>query len=98
MLRSAESRRTRSMRRLASNRSLARSMKSRATIEQAKGILIARLGCTPEQAFHLLVSQSQHENRKVRDLAGELVSRNTKRQGDGEQRGGRTRPRAPANR
>ncbi len=50
-------------------------IKSRAEIEQAKGILIARTGCTPDMAFELLVGQSQHENRKVRDIAEELVQR-----------------------
>jgi AmiR/NasT family two-component response regulator len=35
--------------------------------------LIGSTGCTPDQAFELLVRQSQHENRKLRDVAIELV-------------------------
>ena len=50
-------------------------MASRATIEQAKGILMARGGTTPEQAFEMLVRASQRENRKLRDVATDLVDR-----------------------
>jgi transcriptional regulator with GAF, ATPase, and Fis domain len=50
-------------------------MASRATIEQAKGIIMAAVGCGPDAAFDRLVQQSQHENRKLRELAEELVSR-----------------------
>jgi len=51
----------------------------RAEIEQAKGILIAATGCTPDEAFELLVQQSQHENRKVRTIAIELVESKMRR-------------------
>jgi GAF domain-containing protein len=50
-------------------------MASRATIEQAKGILMARGGITADQAFEMLVRASQRENRKLRDVATELVER-----------------------
>lgn len=50
-------------------------MASRATIEQAKGILMATVGCGPDEAFERLVEQSQYENRKLRLVAEELVSR-----------------------
>lgn len=50
-------------------------MDSRAAIEQAKGIIMATTGCGPDEAFQLLVRQSQHENRKLRELAEELVTR-----------------------
>lgn len=50
-------------------------MASRAVIEQAKGIVMARVGCDADAAFQLLVEQSQHENRKLRDIAAELVER-----------------------
>jgi hypothetical protein len=53
---------------------LREALRSRAVIEQAKGILIATAGCTPDEAFALLVRQSQHENRKLREVAGELVA------------------------
>ena len=58
-------------------RQLRQAMESRAVIEQAKGILIATTGCSPEEAFHLLVQQSQHENRKLREIAAELVAMKT---------------------
>ncbi|MFG1928688.1 ANTAR domain-containing protein [Cryptosporangium sp. NPDC048952] len=49
-------------------------MASRAVIEQAKGILIARHGCSPEEAFGQLTQMSQHANRKLRDIAAALVA------------------------
>jgi GAF domain-containing protein len=48
-------------------------MRSRATIEQAKGILMARLGCTADEAFGYLSRQSQQVNRKLHEIAAELV-------------------------
>lgn len=53
--------------------SLQRAMESRATIEQAKGIIMATAGCSADDAFVLLRQQSQIENRKLRDIAAELV-------------------------
>ncbi len=50
-------------------------MASRATIEQAKGILMAQSGLTADEAFAVLVRASQRENRKLRDIAAELVAR-----------------------
>jgi GAF domain-containing protein len=46
---------------------------SRATIEQAKGIIMATLRCDADTAFRRLVEQSQHENRKLRDVADAVV-------------------------
>lgn len=46
---------------------------SRAVIDQAKGILMAARGIGAEEAFDLLVRQSQQQNRKLRDLAEEFV-------------------------
>jgi hypothetical protein len=48
-------------------------LESRAVIEQAKGVLMATAGCTADEAFPLLRRQSQHENRKLRDVAEQLV-------------------------
>ena len=48
-------------------------MASRATIEQAKGILMAERRCTPDDAFAILVELSQATNRKLRDVASALV-------------------------
>ncbi|HRW39196.1 MAG: GAF and ANTAR domain-containing protein [Acidimicrobiales bacterium] len=54
---------------------LRRAMDSRATIEQAKGIIMARTGCDDEGAFDLLRQQSQAENRKLREVAEGIVRR-----------------------
>lgn len=54
---------------------LAEAMQSRAVIEQAKGIVMAQSGVNPDDAFQLLVRASQRENRKLRDIAAELVQR-----------------------
>ena len=56
-------------------RNLTVAMESRAVIEQAKGILIARHGLGDDEAFDLLRQQSQTENRKLRDVATEIVDR-----------------------
>ncbi len=54
-------------------RNLTRAMESRAVIEQAKGVLIARHGLGDDESFDMLRSRSQTENRKLRDIAAELV-------------------------
>ncbi len=46
---------------------------ARATIEQAKGVLVARSHCTPDEAFATLVRRSQHENRKLRLVAEDIL-------------------------
>jgi AmiR/NasT family two-component response regulator len=48
-------------------------MESRAVIEQAKGIIMARDKCTAEQAFDMLTRISQQQNIKLRDLAQGIV-------------------------
>jgi GAF domain-containing protein len=50
-------------------------LESRATIEQAKGIIIGQSRVSPEEAFKLLVRASQRENRKLREIAAEIVDR-----------------------
>jgi GAF domain-containing protein len=52
---------------------LQKAMQFRSVIEQAKGILIERHKLTAEQAFRLMADASMHTNRKVRDVAEELV-------------------------
>ena len=59
---------------------LQRAMRSRATIEHAVGILMARGGGTPEETFQLLVRASQRENRKLRDIAADIVDHAVHRQ------------------
>lgn len=54
-------------------------LKSRAVIDQAKGITMAVRGITADEAFMLLVEQSQRENRKVRLVAEEFVANAVKR-------------------
>jgi hypothetical protein len=44
-------------------------------IEQAKGVLMARGGCRPDEAFDILRRASQRMNIKVRDLAADIVRR-----------------------
>lgn len=46
---------------------------SREVIGQAQGILMERFKITPEMAFHLLLLASQDANRKLRDIADDLV-------------------------
>lgn len=46
---------------------------SRAVIEQAKGMLMARHGTTADRAFEMLLAMSRTEQRKVRDLAADVV-------------------------
>jgi AmiR/NasT family two-component response regulator len=48
-------------------------MESRATIEQAKGILMGAHRCSADAAFSMLVERSQRTNRKLRDVAQALV-------------------------
>ena len=49
-------------------------MESRAVIEQAKGIIVAREHCTTGQAFTVLARMSQRSNTKLRDIATTLVT------------------------
>lgn len=42
-------------------------------IEQAKGIIMARYRCGPEEAFEILCGMSQHANVKPRILAERMV-------------------------
>lgn len=56
-------------------------MSTRGVIDQAKGILMAREGLSADDAFERLRRASQRENRKVLELAQEIVS-GTPRQSD----------------
>ena len=55
------------------NEQLRRALASRATIDQAKGILMAEHGGPPEAAFRRLVKMSQDTNVPLRDVARALV-------------------------
>jgi response regulator NasT len=63
---------------------------SRPVIDQAKGILMAERGCSPEEAFTMLSNASQRDNRKVRDIARALVD--SASQGAQQEPAGRRRP------
>jgi ANTAR domain/GAF domain len=54
-------------------RNMAEAMRTRAVIEQAKGILMADHQLAEDEAFDRLVKLSQHSNIKVRDVARRLV-------------------------
>jgi GAF domain-containing protein len=47
---------------------------SRAVIDQAKGIIMGARGISADEAFQVLVAQSQRENLKLRDCAERLVT------------------------
>ena len=74
-------------------------LESRAVIDRANGVLVERYKLTPDQAFQLLAQASMHANRKVRDVADDLVRTGelpgASPPGDGGrpgQRSGRRRP------
>jgi len=48
-------------------------LRSRSTIDQALGVLVAQLAITPDEAFDLLRKRSQHTNRKLRDIAARVI-------------------------
>jgi GAF domain-containing protein len=51
---------------------------SRASIEQAKGILMQARRCTADQAFTILRSLSSTSNRKLRDVAQSIIDEATR--------------------
>jgi signal transduction histidine kinase/FixJ family two-component response regulator len=53
---------------------LRQALASNRTIGTAIGIVIARYGLAPDRAFHTLVRISQQSNRKLRDVAEEIVA------------------------
>lgn len=57
------------------NDQLHHAVASREIIGEAKGIIMERESCTRDEAFDVLRRASQRENRKLRDVAEELVLR-----------------------
>jgi hypothetical protein len=53
---------------------LAEAMVSSSVIDQAIGILMGQQRCTATAAFDILRKASQHRNRKLREIAAELVT------------------------
>jgi len=58
---------------LQTTRQLQHALDSRVIIEQAKGAIAARLGCAPARAFDLLRAYSRSNNRRLAEVAGEVV-------------------------
>jgi AmiR/NasT family two-component response regulator len=58
---------------------LEQALVSRAVIEQAKGIIISTMRCSADEAFQVLVKQSQQQNRKLREVADEVVTNASRR-------------------
>jgi hypothetical protein len=54
---------------------LTAALASRDVIWTAKVVIAATTGCGPEEAHRMLVEQSQHENRKLREVAIEIAER-----------------------
>jgi GAF domain-containing protein len=54
---------------------LERALAGREVIDLAKGIIMNTTGCGPDKAFEDLVQRSQRENRKLRDIAADIVAR-----------------------
>ena len=54
-------------------------LETRDLIGQAKGVIMATMSCSADEAFHLLRQQSQHENRKLVEVAAEIAQRPGKR-------------------
>ena len=52
-------------------------LSTRAVIEQAKGILMARQSIDADQAFEILRRASQNRNQKLRDIAAAIVQTTT---------------------
>jgi GAF domain-containing protein len=54
---------------------LREAMAGRTVIDQAIGILMAQQRCAADEAFELLRTVSQHRNRKLRDVAADIITR-----------------------
>lgn len=57
---------------------LKEAMKSRAVIEQAKGMVMAESHCSADEAFQLLVRLSNNTNVKLNQVASAMVYQATK--------------------
>jgi len=58
---------------------LTTAIQSRDIIGQAKGVIMVTMGCNADEAFRLLKEQSQFENRKIVEIAGEIAERAARR-------------------
>ncbi|WAU82732.1 ANTAR domain-containing protein [Streptomyces sp. Qhu-G9] len=53
---------------------LRKAMKNRPTIDMARGILMTACSCSPDDAWEMLVTVSQHSNTKLHQVAEALVA------------------------
>ncbi|MFF8990083.1 ANTAR domain-containing protein [Streptomyces sp. NPDC014983] len=53
---------------------LRHALDSRPVIDQARGVLMAAHGCTPDQAWEILRDASQHSNTKVHRIATAIIA------------------------
>lgn len=58
---------------------------TRDLIGQAKGVIMSSLQCSPDAAFVLMRQQSQHENRKLSEIAAEIAARAYRRPTEDEE-------------
>ena len=58
---------------------LQEALRSRAVIDQAKGMVMIARGCGPDEAFDALRRMSNRSNRKLRDVAAEMVAEASRR-------------------
>lgn len=56
------------------HRQLTEAMTARSVIDQAIGILMGQQRCTADTAFDLLRRASQHRNRKLREVAADIIT------------------------
>ncbi len=54
-------------------------LRSRSTIDQAMGVLMAQARITADEAFEVLRQRSQHANVKLRDVAAAVIAEATRR-------------------
>lgn len=59
------------------NQQLEEALTNRSVIDQAIGLLMGQQRCAAPEAFDLLRQNSQHNNRKLRDVAADLITRVT---------------------
>lgn len=52
-------------------------MDTRPEIDQARGMIMALVPCSAEDAWEILVETSQHTNVKLREVAAHLVATTT---------------------
>jgi AmiR/NasT family two-component response regulator len=57
----------------ATNHNLSQALATRQLIGQAMGIIMARENCSSDQAFAVLRAASQRTNRKLREIAADIV-------------------------